>query len=162
MQETYLVISPLPFKIFKVGQTVEATEELSKFIDFSDTKFFRKSTKPLYSKGQKIYVAKRSQIHYILEEPSLTAKGEWLYRIDESPKVSRFSQGYTVNEKDIKLPGQFWFINSNGVVCEEFENRPKIDKEGLEWKKLSGNFFTSKEDAQNHKIKIVSDNFNLK
>ena len=162
MQETYLVISPLPFKIFKVGQTVEATEELSKFIDFSDTKFFRKSTKPLYSKGQKIYVAKHSHMYYILEEPSLNATGEWVYRYGESLRISRFSQSCIIKEKDIKLPGQFWFINSNGVVCEDFENRPKIDKEGLEWKKLSGNFFLSKEDAQNHKIKIVSDNFKLK
>lgn len=162
MIETYLVISPLPFKIFKVGQTIEATDELVKFIDFSDTKFFRKSTKALYNKGQKVYVTKSSQLHYIINEPSLNAKGEWFYTVSESPTVTRYSTQKQVAEKDIKLPGVFWFINSNGLVCEDFENRPKIDKEGLEWKKISGNFFVTKEAAHAHKVKIVSYNFKLK
>lgn len=163
MIETYIVIAPLPIKSVKVGSIIEVTTENLNIINFSDTKFFKKYIKPLYDKGQKVYISKNKQVHYILNEPTLNAKGEWVYTVSESPYPNnvRFSSSkYEVTEKNIKPSCSFWFINSNGIICEDFENRPGLNKEGLHWKKSSGNFFPTKAAAQAHKDSFYTVKFN--
>lgn len=56
-----------------------------------------------------------------------------------------------VKELDLKKPTFFWFINSDGLVCRDYLERKSIKKMGLEWKKVTGNVFLTKEDAKNYR-----------
>ena len=52
---------------------------------------------------------------------------------------------YNVSQQYMAIAEVYWFINSEGCICETYVGKKeRADK----WRKLSGNMFTSKEEAQ--------------
>ena len=52
---------------------------------------------------------------------------------------------YNVSQQYMAIAEVYWFINSEGCICETYiGKKERADK----WRKLSGNMFTSKEEAQ--------------
>ena len=52
---------------------------------------------------------------------------------------------YNVSQQYMAIAEVYWFINSEGCICETYVGtKERADK----WRKLSGNMFTSKEEAQ--------------
>ena len=52
---------------------------------------------------------------------------------------------YNVSQQYMSIAEVYWFINSEGCVCDTYVGKKeRADK----WRKLSGNMFTSKEEAQ--------------
>lgn len=48
----------------------------------------------------------------------------------------------------IKKLTYFWFINSNGEIQKDYVERKKISVDGLIYKRKSGNYFESIEEAR--------------
>ena len=61
------------------------------------------------------------------------------------------------HDTKLRQPTRFWFINSNGKIINDYEERAKVNNSGLAHKKITGNYFKSMDDARIHLSKVYSD-----
>lgn len=141
---------PLLSGTLKKGDTIESTDANYQTLNFKDTDFFEIYHPPIYTKGQLLLYKPIGDNHFSLFTVSVVS-GNKSYEIKNVN-----NDKYTINEKTIvKIPTIFWFINSNGIVSSDFDERYGIDKNGLEYKKHTGNYFASKEICEKHKQALL-------
>jgi len=143
----YLVKKNLPFKenpLIK-GDVIDSNNPCFNIIDIYDSEYFM-----------------------LIVDGRLNTDDEILYKVNKYDKfefyivVQDYYNGQykiqnvknktfltiTDRSKFIELPTKFWFINSNGAICEDYEERDGINKQGLKFKKSTGNYFSDKKIAE--------------
>jgi len=137
-----VLIAPIPFIGFKVGEIIEIEPGLSRIINFFDPKFFKPYFDPIYKVGEAVIY--KGSVRYVKSRKESVSG--FIYVLNDIPKLtSRFSE--TAKETELKPAKMFWFINSNGIVTPDYENRKGINHDGLKWKKQTGNYYKTKEEA---------------
>lgn len=143
----YVVLETIPVKGCIKGAVVESTDY--KGVDFSDTKFFE-----LQSFGK---YPDRTQVVYngLLCEVLGSKQNALKTRVYKLQNVFQSGRFDNVAEASLTAPTFFHFINSDGQVCRDFEERLTLKKASLEWRKASGNYFETSADANEMKKAIL-------
>ena len=137
----------IPFKPkpLKKGDVIDSSFEQIKYLDLTDKNFFELYKEPIYTIGEELLYTEfsRTEIYIVI---SAYGDGKYTIRNDKGALVY-----ITDKTKNVKKPKRFWFVNSNGIISQDFEERKKIDKAGLEYKKAIGNYFLTQNDASLYK-----------
>lgn len=142
---------PLTMGILKVGDVIDGNDIKYNMLDFSNTNFFQKLGSPKYCEGQPLLY--KDCLYFVTKiHPSVTKLGH-IYTIKSSNNINIT----TIDDKTkIIIPTIFWFINSNGVICSDYEERKNISLNGIRFKKIAGNYFKALEDAKNKLNSILA------
>lgn len=138
--EKYVVMKDIPLvpRPLKRGDVITPALGGYEHLNLKDEKFFKKFQEPLYKKDDQLIIRNGSTIYKVLEV-SNTGR----YTISDG----FCSMTITDKTSGVRRVKSFWFINSNGIISPDCEERKGINKEGLEYKKATGNYFNSKEEA---------------
>ena len=148
----YTVKKNIPLKggALKKGDTIDDSDSKYWSLDFNDKDFFEIYQDPIYKKGQPLLYKPIGDRHFSLFTVT-TVFGNKTYEIKND-----HHDVHTITEKTVvKIPTIFWFINSNGIVSSDFEERYGINKDGLDYKKRSGNYFATKEICELYKQTLL-------
>lgn len=144
----YLVKKTIPLidSPLKSGDIIDTMDHKYALLNFNDSNFFEKYHDPKYIVGQKlIYMRMLCTVKRIITPTTFEILHEGAgkrYTISDKAKTTNVTE--------------FWFINSNGKICPDYEERSGILLTGLRYKKRTGNYFLSKEEAKTHLDKLLS------
>mgnify|MGYP001228386871 CR=1 FL=1 len=147
----YLVKKNIPLILgIKKGDIIDSNDKMYSILDLRDTSFFEAYIETSLVVGD----------HIICSEFDFQSKDlcEIISENGNNFTVKNLKNGksFSIKKKSkYKIPTYFWFINSNGELQSDYEERPRINKLGLEFKKKIGNYFSNKEDCQKHKEKLL-------
>lgn len=147
----YIVKKQIPIAGgLKKGYVIDSSHAIYSNLDFSDKEFFEPYPEQLYEINQEVvYDGIRYKVINIINNGI-----NYVIRNDNGIQT-------TINNKTkILIPTNFWFINSNGQIQSDYEERKGINKDGLKFKKLTGNYFVTFELAQYFRDKLLKDNEN--
>lgn len=146
----YVVKKSIPLAIpLKKGDVIDSKDVKYNFLDFKDVNFFERYSEPLYKEGDELLI-KLSSYH----REKLFKITKVLY--NKQYEVYDGSTHIVISEKTkVRKPTNFWFINSNGKICPDYEERFGIDKEGLDFKKQTGNYFKTIEEARIYRDSLI-------
>ena len=143
----YLVKKPIPLitGLLNCGDIINSEDPKYKSISFANQDFFEIYYEPIYYIGQEIiYNQHLCKVKEIISNKR--------YDIMEEGSENH----YTITDKSkVTIPKRFWFINSNGIISSDIEERKKINKAGLEFKKLIGNYFPNEDMARKYKENLL-------
>lgn len=170
MEQSYVVIKDFSFsflkgirfekgdilKVYSDRYTIEINNNLSlnenyKAINFSDENYFLKINQgELFAKGTEvIYRDKLWAVDFHIVEPN----GKLSYMLEQKDGAKERTKA---DNSRIKIIKRFYFINSSGDVQSDYEERIKLGGlRGLDFKKLTGNYFLTKEEANKALDEIV-------
>jgi len=138
----------------KNGDIVDSDNQEYSSINFLDTSFFQLFKETPYNKNDKVLV--KSGVLHKKVELCIVVKVDQLKGLYEVRTINN-NVINVVKERDIiGVPTYFYFINSNGRICNEYEERSGIDKDGLLFKKKSGNYFLDIDSARSHRALILN------
>ena len=150
----YLIIKSLPFAGFEEGAVIDATGGwLYLNVDFTNTEYFKPVIESNYIVGQEL-VLSTCKGSFLVKVESITNGDEAVnhlipyYSVKQVNGINRLNP---VREERLSLPKWFWFINSDGEVCCDYEQRKGISQKGLAWKQMVDNYYTSEENAKSAK-----------
>lgn len=140
--ERYLVKKTIPLNPpLKAGDVVDASHPFYKTLDFKDSNFFEIYSEPMYYVGQTlIYNNKLCVVNLVVNSKLYEVKNVndgYKYRITDKTKTTS--------------PTFFWFLNSDGKLIEDYEERETMNRTGLSFKKRVGNYHLTKEDAEKYR-----------
>jgi len=143
----YLVKKNLPLKenpLIK-GDIVDSNNPCFTIIDIENTEYFDLVVEGRFDKDDEILykVNKYDKLEFYIVIQNFH-NGQ--YRI-QNVKSKAFMT-ITDRSKYAEFPTKFWFINSNGAICTDFEERDNISIQGLKFKKQTGNYFLTNEEAK--------------
>ena len=150
----FLVKKNLPFKenpLIK-GDVIDSNNPCLKFIDVENAEYFERIAVGKFNKGDEILYKTNNYDKfefYVIVQDFMNSQ----YRI-QNVKTHLFST-ITDKTKFVVIPTKFWFVNSNGSICTDFEERDGINVQGLRFKKQIGNYFLTKEEADKNKMKLI-------
>lgn len=151
--KVYIVKKTIPLSPFplKKGDKIDKTHPLFSMLDVSDSNYFDLYIEPKYQIGQELLYSKDKFV-VLLYIVSKINNGSYVLSRQGSSDV-------TITDKtpNVRIPTRFWFVNSNGKVCTDYDERKGIDKEGLIFKKKSGNYFDNIDDARKHRDFLIID-----
>ena len=124
------------------------------------TKVVNNLNEPVFKVGEEVRTKRfENTIFKILE-----IKAQTVYKEGSIYNIYRYviklkNKEYTLNESEIIKINKYWFINSEGRICEvELKN----DERDV-WRKMTGNFFNTKEEAKAYVDNVWKNKFgNLK
>ena len=124
------------------------------------TKVVNNLNEPIFKVGEEVRTKRfENTIFKILE-----IKAQTVYKEGSVYNIYRYviklkNKEYTLNESEIIKINKYWFINSEGRICEvELKN----DEKDV-WRKMTGNFFNTKEEAKAYVNNVWMNKFgNLK
>jgi len=148
----YIVKKDIPFKPtpLKKGDVIDSSFEFIKYLDLSDNDFFMRYIEPIYTLGEELLYTEFNKTE-VYNVTSVSGDGKYTIRNGSGKLVN-----ITDKTKNVKPPKRFWFINSNGIISQDFEERKNINFLGLEYKKITGNYFLTQEDAISHKKYLIA------
>lgn len=149
----YLVKKEIPLLTgtINVGEIINSDDLMYKTLDFSNTNFFEKLANPIYCVDQPLLY--KDCLYFVTKVDRPVGKLGYTYTIKSSNNINVT----TINDKTkIIIPTIFWFINSNGVICSDYEERKNISLNGIRFKKIAGNYFKTLEDAKNKLNSILA------
>lgn len=124
------------------------------------TKFANNLNEPIFKVGEEVRTKRfENTIFKILEIKAQTVYKEGsIYNIYKYV-IKLKNKEYTLNESEIIKINKYWFVNSEGRINEvELKN----DEKDV-WRKMTGNFFNTKEEAKVYVDNIWKNKFgNLK
>lgn len=137
----YLVVKSLPIIGFEKGKVVDS--ELVTGVDFSNTEYFEPYVESKFKVDELVvYHGILCKVIKFLPGKSKSFNN---YDLKDVNSGMRYQ---SAPECNLSTPTLFWFINSDGVICRDFEERGRINKAGLAWKKKIGNYFKSLQAVQ--------------
>jgi len=137
---------PLKNKTFKKGDIIESESTEGKYLDLTNINFFSEWKEPKYKVNDEVIIL--GEIYRIIE---VSVDGNYMYKTTNGKIVS-----FNDNTKNIKTPTKFFFINSNGTIVPDYEERKSLKKDGLDYKKKTGNYFHTKKEAQIWKDNLLN------
>lgn len=142
----YLVKKPIPLisGLLNKNDIIDGNDPKYKNLSFDNSDFFEVYSDPIYQIDQEvIYNERLCKVKNIISSKR--------YDIIEEGTGTR----YTITDKTkVSIPKRFWFINSNGIVCTDCEERSGIKKEGLNYKKITKNYYLTEDLAKEARRKI--------
>ena len=98
--------------------------------------------------------AMKTHAHDTMCNVHFTAEDGTVYELlNMSMSVENTKSSNPREKQNIVKADDYWFINSRGQICHTFTNK---DKDADSWRRISGNCFTSKDEANAYKDKIVT------
>jgi hypothetical protein len=151
----YVLKKDIPFRINKLkkGDIIDQNYSQIGLLDLSDTNYFEVYFEPIYQVGEQLLYKKNRYTGFELYDVITGFNGKQ-YRI-KNVKTGQIEE-ITDKTVGVKKLTKFWFINSNGQICSDYEERRDINKEGLEYKKKIGNYFSSLEIAREYKNALLN------
>jgi hypothetical protein len=152
----YLVKKEIPLKTpLKKGDVFDNTHPFFKLLDVNDSNFFEVYYEPIYKINEKLLFRGKRDV-----SPQLY----YIYSIvnPKSYTIKHVSDGRveTITDKtlNVKKPTFFWFVNSDGKLCEDYEERPSLSLVGLNFKRRIGNYHLKKVDAERYRDDLLKIN----
>lgn len=145
----YVVMKDIPLipNPLKKGDVITPALGGYEHLNVKDEKFFKPYQEPLYK----------------MDEQLIIKNGSTIYKVTQVFNTGRYtiSDGlcnFTITDKtsNVRKVKSFWFINSNGIISPDCEERKGMNKEGLAYKKATGNYFSTKEEAILAKKQLLS------
>jgi hypothetical protein len=97
------------------------------------------------------YVVKSGQLGIV--KSAVLRGGGYRYTV----RFENGKQFTDMTESELKTATIYYFINSEGVVCRDFEERSNLTRQALEWRRITGNYFASSDIANECKQSILSE-----
>lgn len=127
----------------RVNEIVESSDFPT--VNFQNTEYFEPYTQSKYNVCEfVVYLGTLYEVKNV---------NSGIYQIKDANGCQVLNR---IKEVNLQKPNFYWFINSDGVICRDFEQRRAINKTGLNWKKTAGNYFTSLTEATAAKESIIA------
>lgn len=148
----YKLVKNIPFNVdgkeLMVGDIIDASDKKYEAFNFLNKNLFEPFYESKYEYGQKLIYDDK----FYLVIGCDAAKQIYTIQCNNTIPIK------ITDKTKVTIPTPFWFVDSNGRIQQDYLERPKLDKDGLKFKKDIGNFFLTNEDVSRYRRELLTIN----